>query len=277
MRILLLGASGLAGGVLWSHLTAGGHEVVGTQNSGGVPQLVPLDLLDDAAVTDLASGPFDLVVHAAGLVDLTSAESQPELAWRLNVGSVEVLLAALEQSGAKLVFLSSDNVFDGTRRTYRESDRPSPINVYGETKVAAEQLVLREPRHVVLRIPMLYGRSPFSDKFVARFDAPRTPAQVDLVCAPLYLPSLAAGLERLWEHSGLLHYGGESVVTRFELMSRIQQALRLNTEVVPVHDRGDRAGAVRRPKHLVLRSERHALQGPSLDAALDDWARAEAS
>jgi dTDP-4-dehydrorhamnose reductase len=276
MRILLLGASGLAGGVLWSHFVVGGHDVVGTQLSDGVPELVRLDLLDDAALTELALGPFDLVVHAAGLVDLVPAEAQPQLAWRMNVRSVEVLLTALERSRAKLVFLSSDNVFDGTRETCRERDEPSPINVYGETKVAAERLVLRDPRHLVLRIPMLYGASPFSNTFLGRFARPRTLAQVDVVCAPLYLPSLAAGIPDLWERAGLLHLGGAEVVTRFELMSRIQAALGLASEVVPVHDDGDRPGNVRRPRRLVLRSEHHDIVGPDLETALAAWAPAEA-
>jgi dTDP-4-dehydrorhamnose reductase len=273
MRILLLGASGLAGGVLWRDWRAAGHDVVGTRHSCGVPELVALDLLDEDALRELASGAFDLVVHAAGLVDLASAQAQPRLAWRMNVRSVEVLLAAVEHSAAKLVFVSSDNVFDGTRATYAERDDPSPINVYGETKVAAERLVLAEARHLVVRIPMLYGSSPYSDKFLARFAGERTAAQVDIVCAPLYLPSLASGLQRLWDRTGLLHYGGAEVVTRFELMSRIQDALGLPSEVVAVRD-ADRAQAVRRPRHLVLRSERHDLLGPALDDALADWSRA---
>jgi dTDP-4-dehydrorhamnose reductase len=273
VRILLLGASGLAGGVLWRDWTAAGHDVLGTRHRGDGPsRFVRLDLLDDAALWKLVEGPFDLVVHAAGMVDLATVQARPELAWRTNVRSVGVLLEALAGSTAKLVFLSSDNVFDGTRDTYDERDEPSPINVYGETKAAAERLVAGVPGHLVVRIPMLFGASPFSDKFLARFAGERTPAQTDVVCAPLYLPSLGSGLQRLWHHVGLVHYAGAQVLTRFELMSRIQRALGLDSEVVPVRD-ADARTAVRRPPRLVLRSERHDLQGPGLDEALAHWTR----
>lgn len=230
-----------------------------------------VDLLDHATLRDVVKGPFDLVLHAAGMVNLKAVQAQPERAWAINVRAVEVLLAALERSRTKLLFLSSDNVFDGSAETYTEDDAPSPVNVYGETKVAAEQLVLRDPRHLVVRIPMLYGESPCSDSFLARFAGRRTLARTDLVCTPLYLPSLVTGLESLWDRCGLLHYGGAEIVTRFELMSRVQRALGLDTEVVPV----DRAtDSVPRPERLVLRSARHDLYGPELGAALDDWARA---
>jgi hypothetical protein len=217
MRILLRGASGLAGGILWSHVVAAGHGVVGTQHSAGAPDLVRLDPLDDVAPTDLALGPFDLVVDAAGLVDLVPAEA------------------------------------------------------HGQTSVAAERLVLRDPRHVVLRIPMLNGASPFVTELLDRLARPRTLAQVDVVCARLSLPSLASGMAKLWDRAG-----GAEVVARFGPMSRIQAALGLASEVVGVRDDGDLPGNVRRPRRRVLRSERRDLAGPDLEAALAAWAAAAA-
>ncbi|GAA2266094.1 MULTISPECIES: SDR family oxidoreductase [Kitasatospora] len=267
MRILLLGASGFVGGGLWTAL-ADRHEVVGTFATRRVPGLVPLDLRDERALALLAGeGGFDLVVHAAGLVPLEAAESDPVLAHALNVRPVEVLLDSLRGSAAKLLLLSSDNVFDGTRPRYTEDDPRSPVNVYGRTKAAAEDLLLADGTHLVVRIPLVFGRSPWADTFLARMAGPRTAAQTDLVCAPLYLPSLAPALTRLWDRTGVVHYGGREVVTRFELMSRVQRALGLPTRVVPVRDREIHPDC-RRPPRLVLRSARHSLEGPDLDSAL---------
>ncbi|WP_380282309.1 SDR family oxidoreductase [Kitasatospora purpeofusca] len=265
-RILLLGASGFVGGGLWSHL-APRHTVVGTYATRPVPGLVRLDLRDERRLAALAADGFDLVVHAAGLVPLEAAEADPALAHRLNVRPVEVLLDALRGSAAKLVLLSSDNVFDGTRPHYTEADPRSPVNVYGRTKVAAEDLLLAEGGHLVLRLPLVFGRGPWANTFLARLAAPTTPARTDLVCAPVYLPSIGPALTRLWHHTGVVHYGGADVVTRFELMSRIQQALRLPTRVLPTRGPQPRADCPR-PPHLVLRSTRHRLLGPGLDAAL---------
>ncbi|MFE2106243.1 SDR family oxidoreductase [Kitasatospora sp. NPDC059463] len=264
LRILLLGASGFVGGGLWSHL-ASRHEVVGTYATRPAPGLVRLDLRDESRLAALAADGFDLVVHAAGLVPLEQAEADPELAHRLNVRPVEVLLDAVRGSAAKLVLLSSDNVFDGTREQYTEADLRAPVNVYGRTKAAAEDLLLAEGGHLVVRIPMVFGRGPWANTFLARLAGPATAARTDLVCAPVYLPSLGPALTRLWDRTGVVHYGGADVVTRYELMSRVRRALALPTRVVPAEHDGP---GCRRPPRLVLRSTRHGLLGPGLDEAL---------
>src|SRR5207244_9999506 len=100
--------SGLVGGVLWSELSRR-HDVVGTCHRTGVP--VPLDLQDEKALARLGGEGFDVVIHCAGLVEITAAEAHPDLAWALNVRSVEVLLDALEGGGGKLGARSRGNVF----------------------------------------------------------------------------------------------------------------------------------------------------------------------
>ena len=113
----------------------------------------------------------------------------------------------------------------------------------------------------------MYGRSPWADRFFARFARPETPAQVDVVCTPLYLPSLAGALEQLWDLVGVVHFAGSEVLTRFELMSRLASGLGLPTRVVPVRNDETPGGSLR-PRRLVLHSSRHRLAGPSLDEAL---------
>jgi dTDP-4-dehydrorhamnose reductase len=271
-RILLLGASGFVGGGLWTALSAR-HEVVGTCSSRDVDGLLRLDLRDAAALAELVRRDFDLVIHCAGLVDLVAAETAPELARRLNVESVRTVRDALRDSPTTVVLISTDNVFAGTAEAYTELDEPGPVNAYGRSKLAAEQVLAEDPRHLVVRIPMIFGRSPWRDAFLRRFADPRTPAQTDLWCAPVYLPSLGPALERLWDRTGVVHYGGADVVTRFELMSAARRVLDLPTEVVPMRN-DEASGGPRRPTRLVLRSVRHDLLGPGLDAALADLAAA---
>lgn len=269
-RILLLGASGYVGGRLWSDLSPR-HSVTGTCSSRRVAELIPIDLRDETALAELARQDFDVVIHAAGLVDLEQCEANPQLAHALNVRSVEVLIQALYGTSTRLIYLSSDNVFDGCLDEYTEDDLPTPLSVYGRSKVAAENL-LRGSRHLVVRVPIVYGRSPFSDRFFDRFSKARTLAQTDIVCTPLYLPSLAPALEQLWDHSGLLHFGGIEVMTRHTLMSRIRDALQLPTEIVPVRN-AELSGGRLRPARLILRSNRHSLSGPGLEEAIADLGR----
>ncbi|MFM7787927.1 MAG: sugar nucleotide-binding protein, partial [Microcystis panniformis] len=149
-----------------------------------------------------------------------------------------------------------------------EEDPPAPLNVYGHSKVAAENL-LRDSGHLVVRIPIVYGRSPFSDRFFERFSKEKTLAQTDIVCTPLYLPSLAPALEQLWDRAGLLHFGGSEVMTRYALMNRIRDALQLPTVIVPVCN-AELPGGRLRPPRLILRSHRHSLSGPGLEEAIAD-------
>ncbi|MGW6117539.1 SDR family oxidoreductase [Nocardia sp. NPDC055165] len=266
MRILILGASGFVGSALHAQFAAN-HEVVGTSRGGH--GLAPVDLADTGAVRALVAQGFDVVVHTAGVVDLGAAQRDPAAARAANVAPMVPLLDAIGDTRAKLVYLSTDNVFDGAAEHYDESATRAPINVYGETKVAAEDLVLERDRHLVVRLPLVYGRSPLSNKFLARFAAPEIAARTDIVCNPLYLPSLAPALEQLADQAGAVHLAGAETLSRYDLMTRVRDRLGAPARVVAT----DRFSAVQdcpRPLRLVMRSIRHSLTGPDVDTALAD-------
>ncbi|MGY1943936.1 SDR family oxidoreductase [Nocardia asiatica] len=266
MRVLLLGASGLLGGVLYQHLSRT-HDVVGT-TTRPIAGLHRLDITNPNAVRRLGAGSFDLVVHCAGLVDLRRAEQEPSLAEAVHVRATEDLLAATR---TKIVYFSTDNVFAGTAADYVESDPTAPLSVYGRTKLAAERVILSRDDNCVIRVPMLFGVSPWSTKFLDRFRQPHTPAATDVVTNPVYLPDVADNLARLSARSGLVHFGGATTATRFEIMQTVCAALRLPTRVVPVRNRDlDPDGL--RPPRLVLASARHSLIGRPLEDAVKDLA-----
>lgn len=266
MRILILGASGFVGSALFAQL-ARDHEVLGTSRRGH--GLVPLDPADADAVRALVGDRFDLVVHTAGLVDLAAAQRDPDAAYAANVAPMPALLDAVDDAGAKLVYLSTDNVFDGTREFYDETALRTPINVYGCTKAAAEQRVLQRDGHLVIRLPLMYGRSPASDKFLARFTAPVIEARTDIVGTPLYLPALAPLLTDLRDETGVIHLAGPEPISRYDLMVRVRDRLGAATRIVPT-DIDSAPPDCPRPRRLILRSVRHAHTGPDVDAALTD-------
>jgi dTDP-4-dehydrorhamnose reductase len=122
-----------------------------------------LDLVDFPAVRRA----FDeqrpaLVLHCAAMSKTAEAQAHPALARRINVEAT----AHLAELAAEVpfVFFSTDLVFDGRRGHYVETDPVSPVNVYGETKAAAEQIVLRHPRALVLRLSINAGISPTGDR-----------------------------------------------------------------------------------------------------------------
>lgn len=104
----------------------------------------------------------DLVIHCAGLTRSPLCQSDPALARRLNVGMTSHLADLM--SGRRLIFLSTDLVFDGRQGWYVETDPPNPLNVYAESKVEAEAAVLRHPRHLVVRTSLNFGESQTGDR-----------------------------------------------------------------------------------------------------------------
>lgn len=103
-----------------------------------------------------------LVIHCAALSKSPECEANPALACKLNV-EVTALLAELA-ADIRLLFLSTDLVFDGRTGSYDETAPVNPLSVYAETKAAAEQIVLVNPRHTVIRTSLNGGTSPTGDR-----------------------------------------------------------------------------------------------------------------
>jgi dTDP-4-dehydrorhamnose reductase len=151
-----------AGGLIGSHLVraaskfAPNWEVIGLTRD-------QLDLAAFNAVRQVfRKQPPQMVIHCAALSKTPACQASPPLARKLNV-EVTALLAELA-ADIPFVFFSTDLVFDGHQGFYDEAATVNPLNVYAETKVAAEQIVLANPRHAVIRTSLNYGFSPTGDR-----------------------------------------------------------------------------------------------------------------
>ncbi len=116
------------------------------------------DLLDFAAVRrEFQKNRPQLVIHCAAVSDVAEAQNNPAFARRANVEMTQVLAELAAE--VQFIFFSTDLVFDGRKGNYVETDAPNPLHVYGETKVAAEEIVLKNPRHLVVRTSINGGVS----------------------------------------------------------------------------------------------------------------------
>ena len=117
-----------------------------------------LDLLDFAAVRrEFQKDRPQLVVHCAAVSSIAGTEADPKRARRVNIEVTKLL--AEWAAGDQFVFFSTDLVFDGSKGNYAEADAHNPLHLYGETKAAAEQIVLKNPRHLVVRTSINGGIS----------------------------------------------------------------------------------------------------------------------
>jgi dTDP-4-dehydrorhamnose reductase len=163
------------------------------------------------------------VIHCAALSRTKDCEQDPEQARLINV-EVTAHLAQLSQD-IPFIFLSSGEVFDGKTGWYSESDEPNPINVYGQTKLEAEQAVLQNPGHTVVRIVLTAGTSQEGDRSFVE-DMCRTAKAVKdvILYADEFRCPLPAGViaRVIWElvdrkQPGLYHLGGSERLSRWEI------------------------------------------------------------
>jgi dTDP-4-dehydrorhamnose reductase len=126
-----------------------------------------LDLADPASICAAFDGETaDVVINAAAYTAVDKAESEPELAMRVNGAGAGLVADIARDLGAPIIQLSTDYVFDGSLdRPYREDDATGPLGVYGRSKLAGEEAVATaNPRHAILRTAWVY--SPFGANFV---------------------------------------------------------------------------------------------------------------
>ena len=183
-----------------------------------------LDLLDfDAVRRAFAADKPQLIIHCAAVTALAAAQANPDLARRVNV-EVTKLLAELAAE-IPLVFFSTDLVFDGRRGNYVETDAVNPLHIYGETKAAAEQIVLNNPRHAVVRTSLNAGTSRagnrgFNEQLRLAWQAGR---MMNLFTDEFRCPIFAGETARaVWElagqnRAGIFHVAGAEKLSRWQI------------------------------------------------------------
>ncbi|MEW2343209.1 SDR family oxidoreductase [Streptomyces griseoaurantiacus] len=157
-KVLLTGAGGLLGGAVLPALRAR-HEVVGWSRSRPAPDLYSVDATRSTEVDRFfdAHRP-DVCVHCVAAPDVAACERDPDMAHALNVRTTENVARACARQAVRLVYLSTEFVFDGKSETgYAEDDVPNPLQMYGRTKLLGEERASEVPEHLIVRLPVLYG------------------------------------------------------------------------------------------------------------------------
>jgi dTDP-4-dehydrorhamnose reductase len=218
-RAIITGAAGLIGQYLVKSAPrwAPHWEVQGLTRAD-------LDLTDRANVERTwQSIKPNAVIHCAALSRTKACEQDPEQASRINVEATAHL--AQLSPNIPFIFLSSGEVFDGKTGWYGETDEPNPINVYGQTKLEAEQVLLQNPGRTVVRIVLTAGTSQTGDRSFVE-DMCRTAKagqDVTLYADEFRCPLPAAVIARaIWElidrgQPGLYHLGGSERLSRWEI------------------------------------------------------------
>ena len=272
MRIVVTGAQGGVGRALLAQ--AGRDQDV----SGFGHEDLPVEHRD-LVMTRIRDAAPQVVLHLAAMTAVDGCEEDPDRALAVNAGGTANVADAARETGALLVYTSTDYVFDGEKEEpYVESDEPHPISAYGRSKLAGEEEVrARAEEYLVVRVGWLFGAGgDFFSRSVGRLaSGEQVGGIVDRVGTPTYVPHLADRLLALLQSDlrGLVHLGGPEVSTWFDLLARARDLADLPGELVEQKS-ADLSLPAPRPRNSALASEVLPVQGvdplPPLDRALAD-------
>ena len=257
MRLLVLGSGGMLGRAVVRDATRLGHDVVALARAD-------LDITDPAAVTRAVGEVAPrAILNCAGFTDVDGAEGHEPEATRVNGDGPGHVARAAAEAGARVVHVSTDYVFDGSKREpWVESDPVAQLQAYGRTKLAGEVAVAESgAEHAIVRTAWLFGAG--GPNFVAtmlRLGAERDEVTVvsDQRGGPTWTGHLAAALIEVAEREvdvGLFHASAAGSCSWYEFAVEIFDRARLRCRVVPTTTERF-ARPAHRPAYSVLGTER---------------------
>jgi dTDP-4-dehydrorhamnose reductase len=265
-RTLVLGAGGFLGSNIVHSLDVDHLGALILHVRDGEPPVVPEGArtvrgdLTDAAVLEgiIAEVRPGLIVNCVALADVDACDRDPELADALNHRLPARLAAWSASSGSRLVHVSSDAVFDGRGGQYFEDSDPSPINVYGRSKLAGERAVVeRDARALVVRTNII-GWSPSGSRSLLEYFHGRlvrslpAPGFSDIFFRPLPVQWFWPGCARFLAagSTGIVHLTGPELLSKYAFGLRVARAFDLDPDLVQPVDGLKEAGRASRPPLL---------------------------
>lgn len=268
MKIFVTGANGQLGRDVVLEAGRRGFSVVATD-------LAEMDITDPAAVekTVLAEKP-DCVIHCAAYTAVDRAEEEPEVCEKINAAGTENVASACKKADAKMIYLSTDYVFDGKGETFfTPESHPSPVSVYGKTKYQGETAVQAAlEKFFIVRISWVFGL--YGKNFVkTMIDLAGAREEIGVVCdqigSPTYTKHLAPLLLDMAqsEKYGIYHATNTGVCSWFDFACEI---FRLTGQTVRVRALSSEAypAKARRPKNSRLSKKKLVEMGFS---PLPEW------
>lgn len=268
-RFLVTGAGGQLGSVIMRQLAAAKHAAVGLVSpTGPHPHVGPVRACDLCNADTLRDAARDArpthILHVAAMTNVQSCARAPDRAHVTNVDATRSIVELADVVGGRLIFTSTDLVFDGRTGGYAEDSTPRPLSVYGQTKHNAEAIVLANPRAAVVRLPLMYG-IPAVDRpttFRAQLQSisRRTPIRLfhDEFRSPIWLEDAAAAVIALAlsDYVGRIHAAGPQRLSRLEMGRLAAAALGVGDDAIEPVSQTDVPFDEPRPRDVSLRSDR---------------------
>ena len=276
-KIIVTGCNGQLGRAIRKELLGDKYELINTDVFEG-EGIIPLDITDvDAVVNFVKETKAAAIINCAAYTAVDKQESDVDLSYKINAIGPRNLAIASTETGARLVHVSTDYVFDGNgTRPYIEFDRPNPASVYGKTKLAGEELVKAfASRYYIIRTAWLYGDGKNFVKTMLSLSESHDEVSVvkDQVGTPTSTKELAKAIHYLLgtQNYGIFHGTCEGDTNWADFTEEIFRIAGKNTKVNHVTTKEyteKNPQAAPRPAYSILENYMFKLTG---DFAFADW------
>lgn len=275
MRILVTGAAGLLGSKVVA--AAAHHEVFAACNSSepdAACEKIKMDVRNPGAVNDAFEKTRpDVVVHAAALTDVDYCETHPSEARDVNALGTKHVSEACAAAGAKMIYVSTDYVFDGKKGDYIETDAPNPLSHYAKTKFEGEGYAQQLGEWAIARTSVVYGAhraQNFATWVIKKLgNNERIRVVTDQYSCPTLADNCAEGILAIIDKraDGIFHVAGSECLSRLGFAKRIADVFELDAALIePVTSAELKQPAPRPLKNCLGTSKARALGVRLLDA-----------
>lgn len=237
VRTLIIGGSGFLGSKLKDSIRGGDNYATFFKNKSisndyNLSKNIQMDIRKKPEVVyAIETAKPSVVIHCGGITDTDLCEKEKQLAWDTNVGGIENLMSVYQ---GKIIYFSTDYVFDGQNPPYNEGSKPNPLNYYGITKLEAEKKILEREKNLVVRVSGLFGINYSNNKFINKLvNNAKVFAYTNLISSPTYIDDIVRNMPVLIESSGIIHLSSCDGISRYNFLKMVVKFLGLPTSVLP--------------------------------------------
>jgi len=262
-RILITGGSGLLGSVI-AFESSKQYSTLAIYNNNRIEisgvDTCKLDVGDREKVKEVVdSFQPDAIIHAAAITDSGFCENNRDLTWKVNVEGAKNIAECCEEASSKMVYISTNYVFDGRVGRYKERDIPNPVNYYGKTKFEAENIVKKTCGDYIIARVTPYGWDPkkkqWAAQVVARLErGEKITAYQNQYYSPMLANNCADVLLSLYQmnEQGIFHVAGTKRVSRSGFATTLAEVFDLDKKLIEAVDFEKNTSKTRRPKDTSL-------------------------
>lgn len=244
MKILLTGGTGLLGTSLIKSIDSKKNNLIAAylnnKPASNAANFVKMDLSNQTEIRKtINSLNPELIIHAAAATNMEWCEENPSSAFKINSEATKIISEEAKKLGAKVVYISTDFVFDGKKGNYNEEDKPNPLNIYGESKLGGEEAILKAKSGLVMRSNM-YGIDPFPEKqsftsFIINNLKSRKEivAADDQICSQIFADQLSKFIMELaGKEEGMFHITTKDSLSRYGFAMAVCDVFGLDKNLV---------------------------------------------